>query len=189
MNLTKLLILVCILASCKGREPVRESELLAQYAGHYKITSFKSDIAVDLNDDQVSSHELVNEIDGFDFEDLEIRPHPDTDNSTKFISLFLPKTDLTFQFPNHPQGYPRFVKYGFGTRYTLEAGKIKLEENTYIEKSRVDNEENNRTVTMGEYISLIDAYHLKASVAKEYYDFKDKRWKLLNIEILFEKAY
>jgi len=189
MNLAKLLILVLIFTSCRSDDPSSEDQLLAKYTGHYKITSFKSDVAVDLNDDQVSSQELLNEINGFDFQDLEIRPHQDTDNSTKFISLFLPATELTFQFPGHPQGFPRFLRYGFGTKYTFEGGKIKLEENTYIEKSRIDDEEHNRVVTLSEDIIFIDANHLRTSVTKEYYDFKEKCWKLLNIEIIFEKVY
>ncbi len=188
MKLINLLLLIFLLASCtKGNESAIENQELKKYTGFYEIVSFKSDIAVDLNNDGVSSEELLGEIDYFNFQDLEISPRNDTERPTKLASFFLPKTVLTLDCPGNAEGHATFIKYGFVTSYTLEEGRIKLTENTYLEETYLDNVKQERVVTIGNDITLVDAQHLKATVAKEYYDFKDKRWKLLHIDVLYEK--
>ncbi|OJJ15425.1 hypothetical protein BKI52_39100 [marine bacterium AO1-C] len=192
MKPIKLIILVLILASCKGKKDAAENlaaeeQELKKYVGFYEIISFKSDIAVDLNGDGISSYELLGEFKDYDFyfKDLEISYYPK--NSAKLISFLIPRTALTFIGPDEPS--VQFAKYAFITKYTQEEGAIRLTENTFVVEDYIDNLKRTWTITFGEQITLVDANHLKATVAKEYYDLKDKRWKLLHIDILYERKY
>jgi len=186
MNLIKLITLVLILTSCKGKKDAFiENQELEKYVGSYEIISFKSDIAVDLNGDGISSRELLDEINNynFDFKDLEISYY--ANSSTKLISFLIPRTALTFISPDEPS--VQFIKSSFITAYTREEDAIRLTENTFAVEEYIGTMKREWTITFGEQIILIDANHLKGTVVKEYYDLKDKRWKLLHIDILYER--
>lgn len=157
------------------------------YTGNYKIISFKSNIAVDLNNDNSTSKELINEIDSFDFNDLEIRPNEYQTNSAKLISFSFPKTWMTFEYPSAPEGSVEFVGYGFLTTYEYVNSSFSLKNNNYIEKSFIDNVESHKKVNINSVINVIDENHLKTSIYKEYYDFNSSNWIMLDIEVVYEK--
>lgn len=185
--ITPLLITVLSLTffSC-DKDEIQDNEY-EQYVGNYKIISFKSNTAVDLNKDNNVSKELVNEIDSFELNDLEIRPNEYQTSSAKLISFSFPKTWITFDYPSEPEGSVEFIGYGFSTIYEYINSSFSLKQNSYTEESYIDNIESNKNVTITSPLNVIDNNHLKMSIAKEYYDFNSNDWVMLDIEVLYEK--
>lgn len=180
-----ILITFLMIIGCDDKDPINDE--FEQYTGNYKTISFKSNIAVDLNNDKVTSKELINEINSFDFNDLEIRPHENQLNSTKLISFFFPKTWISFQYPGSPEGWVEFLDYGFSTTYQFKDNSFSLKENSFVEESYIDNVESNKEVKINSDLAVIDDKHLKISISKEYYDFNTNNWIMLDLEILYEK--
>ncbi len=180
-----IILLVLVFTNCDNDDTLNDE--YEQYTGNYKIISFKSNIAVDLNNDNITSEELTNEINSFDFNDLEIRPNDYQSNSTKLISFFFPKTWITFQYPSKPEGSVEFLDYGFGTTYKYENNSFSLDDNNYIEQSYIDNIESNKSVTINSDLDVVDSTHLKISISKEYYDFITNNWIMLDIDVVYKK--
>ncbi|WP_052184105.1 hypothetical protein [Psychroserpens sp. Hel_I_66] len=170
-------LLTLTLINCNSDDSLNNE--YENYTGNYEIISYKSNVAVDLNNDNITSLELTNEIDSFGSNDLEIK--------SNIISLFLPKTWITFQYPSSPEGSVEFIDYGFGTNYQYEDNSFLIETKSYVEKSYIDNIENDKNVTLTSNLNVVDSNHLKMSISKEYYDFSTNEWIMLNIEIVFEK--
>ncbi|PUB25858.1 hypothetical protein C8J95_11222 [Elizabethkingia sp. YR214] len=192
MKFLNLLFIPLILAGCSQRdENSSYSEEFQKYTGSYKIISYKSDIAVDLNNDKILSNELVDEIDILKNNEtfLDINQNQ-LNNNKKVISIFLPKTHITYDYPFSPEGYIQsFSRFGLMSEVELKLGTFNLMENKYIENGTIDNVEYNKTVHIETQIKIINSKHLQTSVIKEYYDFSTKSWKALNIKIIFEKMY
>ncbi|SFU45664.1 hypothetical protein SAMN05216480_10455 [Pustulibacterium marinum] len=176
--------------SCSSDDDAVE-ESISAYAGKYQIVSFESDIAVDLNKDNVASYELVDEINSFNFSELEVRPYGDIDNKAKLLCFGLPKMYMTFEYPSEPEGYAQFSSYGFVTMYEFDVATntFLMENHSYTEQAYIDNVESNREVTFTSDLVVVDATHLQTSIAKEYYDFITQEWVMLHINVLFEKQF
>jgi hypothetical protein len=183
-NLSFLFLILIVVACSDDNSPDKQ---IAQLSGSYAIVSFQSNIEVDLNNDGESSDELMGEINSFGLNDLEIRPQGQQLNQTQLVSFFFPKTWITFQYPNEPDGYVEFIDYGFGTQYNLTGETLSLNDRQYIEESFIDNVESNREVRLTSDLRIIDANHLGLSLTKEFYDFNSNDWISLNIEIEYEK--
>ncbi len=176
---THLIILLSLtLINCNSDDSLNKE--YEKYTGNYEIISFKSNVAVDLNNDYISSKELTNEINSFGLHDLEIK--------SSIISFFFPKTWITFQYPSSPEGSVEFLDYGFGTKYQYENNSFSLENKSYVEESYIDNIENNKNVTLISDLNVIDSNHLEMSISKEYYDFRTSEWIMLDIDIIFKKS-
>ncbi|MGO4772213.1 hypothetical protein ACEN2I_11145 [Flavobacterium sp. W22_SRS_FK3] len=189
MRILKLLLIFPILIGCSS-ENENTNENVSKYTGNYQIISYKSDIEVDLNDDNIASSELIKEIDYYfieGFPDFEIRPNADTQNEAKLVSLFLPKTNITFQDPGKPQGKVMFSRYGFTSTFNFKNNNFILNDDQYLESDYIDNVHSNRKTIIDSEINIIDETHLKMKLSKEYYDFKTKKWSLLNILIILKK--
>lgn len=171
--------------SCINDDPT--DDLYKQYSGNYKIVSFKSNVAVDLNKDNIASKELTEEIDSFDLNDLEIRPKEYQSNPAKLISFFFPKTWITFQYPSSPEGSVEFIGYGFSTTYQYANNSFSLEDKSYIEESYIDNIKSDKNVIINSDLNIIDSNHLSLSMSKEYYDFNSNDWIMLDIEVVYER--
>ena len=189
MKILRLLLIFYILTGCTNdnENTVNNS---SKYIGNYQIVSYKSDLEVDLNDDHIASSELMGEIDYYFIEslpDLEIKPNPEMQNNSKLISLFLPKTNITFQDPGKPQGNVLFSRYGFGTTFNFKNNNFVLNDDQYVELDYIDNVQSNRKTLIDSQINVIDETHLKMNISKEYYDFRTKKWSLLNIHIILKK--
>ncbi|MEQ9218284.1 MAG: hypothetical protein RLO17_09595 [Cyclobacteriaceae bacterium] len=180
-----LILLTSIIFSCTEEDVPNNA--FKQYAGNYKSISFKSNVAVDLNNDGFASEQLTSEINSFSYGDLEIRPHDYQLNDAKLVSFRLPKTWMTFEYPGSPDGSVQFIGYGFTTTYQFMNGAFVLAENSYLEKSYTDNIESNKNVTLNSELLIIDDNHLKISISKEYYDFNSSDWIMLDIEVVYER--
>lgn len=188
MKILRLLLLFYILTGCSN-DNENTVDNSTKYIGNYQIVSYKSDLEVDLNDDHIASSELMREIDYYFIEglpDLEIKPNPEAQNN-KLISLFLPKTNITFQDPGEPQGNVLFSRHGFGTTLNFKNNNFILNDDQYVELDYIDNVESNRKTLIDSQINIIDETHLKMNISKEYYDFRAKKWSLLNIHIILKK--
>lgn len=190
MKTPKILLAILLLYSCNESDSSENDSNV--FTGSYKIISYKSDVAVDLNNDKTTSNNLINEINDYNFNShyaLQVAPTKyTTNNQEKIVSLFLPKTEISFKNSLGTKPYVQFAQYGYLTSYKFENNKIYLKENKYVEKAYIDNIESNKNITLSNTIEIIDSIHLKASVQKEYYDFSTNSWKMLNIEIIYEKV-
>lgn len=180
-----IILLTLFLWNC-GDSTDTDSQLDA-YAGNYQIVSFRSDIPVDLNNDGITSQELVNEINSFSSNDLEIRPTDLQSNPTQLALFFFPKTWITFDDPGSPEGHIEFLDYGFSTTYHFDNNAFYLEDKSYEEEALIDNIESHRAVTLTTDLHVIDGRHLGLSISKEYYDFNANEWVRLAINLIYEK--
>ncbi|MCT3693410.1 hypothetical protein HZQ92_17725 [Elizabethkingia anophelis] len=192
MKFLNLLFIPFILAGCSQRdENSTYSEEFQKYTGSYKIISYMSDLAVDLNNDKILPNELVDEIyilkNNQTFLDI---IQNKSQNNIKLISMFLPKTHITYEYPSSPEGAVQdFSRYGFLSELEFNPDTFHLMKNKYIENGTIDNVEYNKTVLIDKQIKIINSKQLQAFVVKEYFDFNTKSWKALNIKIIFEKMY
>lgn len=180
-----IILLALFLVAC-GDDPLDQE--FEQYTGQYTIVSYKSDIAVDLNNDKSSSNELTDEITSFNFVDLEVRPLENSTNSAQLLSFFFPKTWLS---PDAETGgsedWANYISYGFGTTYHYENNSFVLKDKSYLEQGSNGREDVNRTVTINSDLEVVDSDHLKLLISKEYYDFKTGSWIMLDIEVVYER--
>ncbi len=183
----KLFLLMLITIGCESNDLNYDSQKFRKYTGKYTIISFKSDIAVDLNKDNIISTELTNEINSFDYRyDLLIKPTNNKSN-VKLLGFSFPKTYITFESPGQPEGSVQFLSYGFLTPYQFKDGIFKLKDTTYIEHAYIDKIEADKVVSLNSNLIVVDAHHLKLKLKKEYYDFNTADWIRLNIEVLYKK--
>lgn len=189
MKTNTLLVLLIIFFGCEENDNNSNPEF-RNYTGTYDIVSFKSDIAVDLNNDNILSKELTNEIDSFGdyfFGDLYIRPDNDGFDDVKFISFTFPKTKISFKPLLYPEGDVSFIGFGHSCFYEFESGQFILEDKQYIEYAYIDNVESNRTVYLDSELIVKDSTHLELKLRKEFYDFDTTQWLMLNIDIQYKK--
>jgi len=184
MKFFNVFFLLLFMMSCVSEEEAKNVNL---YAGQYKVASFRSDVAVDLNNDKTSSKELTSEINSFGLGDLDIRPGEPQINDAKIISFLFPKTEISFQYNSSPEGFVQFLDYGFITAYDFTDNAFKLTESSYIEQAFIDNVESNKTVRLNGNLNVVDNTHLKLSLNKAFYDFNRKDWVMLNIEVIYER--
>lgn len=187
MRYYKLLFLLLITIGCESNDLNYDNQEFRKYTGDYIIVSFKSDIAVDLNKDNIISTELTNEINSFGSRyDLLIKPIHNESN-VKLLDFSFPKTYITFESPGQPEGRVSFLGYGFLTSYQFKNGVFKLKDTTYIEHDYIDNIEADKVVNLNSNLIVVDSNNLKFKLKKEYYDFNTDDWIMLNIEVLYEK--
>jgi hypothetical protein len=177
--------------SCNNHDDDLKNEVFRNYTGRYNIISYKANEEVDLNNDGISNKELLNEIDSFNdpvYGDLHIRPENNGNDNVRLIDFSFPKTEITFESLLHPEGEVSFISFGNLSFYEFEVNTFLLEEKQYIEYAYIDNVEANRTVYLESDLRIRDSVHLELKLKKEYYDFNEARWKVLNIDVLYEKA-
>jgi len=189
MKFVKAFFVILSVVSCSSDETITTEEFRA-YTGNYNIVSFKANESVDLNNDGISSEELMNEIDSFNdyfSGDLYIRPDNNGYDDVQLISFTFPKTKITFESLLHPEGDVSFIGFGNLSYYEFDSNTFILEERQYIEYAYIDNVEDNRTVYLESDLTVKDSNHLELKLRKEYYDFNDAQWKMLDIDVLYEK--
>ncbi len=181
-----ILMFTLLLGNCSENEIIDDT--LKQYTGHYSVVSYKSNTAIDINNNGILTNELVDQIPAFGFNDLEIRPHEYQTNKSKLISFTFPKTNITFDYDHNPEGFVTgFVKYGYGTFFKFENNSFLLEKKSYTENLYIDNVRSDKEVFITSDLEIIDKNHLKISISKEYYDFSSTSWKRLEIDVIYER--
>lgn len=186
MRYYKLFFLLLIVLGCED-DDLNDDQEFRKYTGDYIIVSFKSDVAVDLNKDDIASYELTNEINTFGYDDLRIRPNGNESGDKKLLNFLFPKTFITFKSPGQPEGRVEFLDYGFGTFYQFKDNIFKLKDTSYVEGAYIDNVEADKVVNLDRNLMVVDPDHLKFTIHKEYYDFITDDWIRLNIEVLYKK--
>jgi hypothetical protein len=153
--------------------------------GKYNIISMVSDISVDLNNDSISSTDLLTEIDPAVFStsipELEIQPVVINNQVENMMSFYLPHSNVSAVTPTNPDGI-NFTKTGLGYIYEFDDSTqiISVEDNTPT---------GGQPGVYGhmETIEVIGNNQLKAVFTKYYYDFSVPGWKLLTITCIYTK--
>jgi len=170
-----LIITIVIFISCSNNE----SEIITEktdFSGLYKIENIISTENVDLNDDNISSTDLMNEIPNY-FEnadyDLIIRNLGKTDPYELLLSIYLP-------VPNE------FIAEDFGL----------IDYNRYSSFIRINPFSKNKLINEGMEISnstilnemvVLDNSIIESKSTQVFYDFSTNIWRNLEIKIRYLK--
>lgn len=155
----------------------------SKLGGSYNIISMVSNISVDLNNDGVSSFDLLTEIDPEVFSttipELEIKPVVVNNQLEDMMSFYLPHSNITGATPTTPQGV-KFTKTGLGYFYEFDDSTQTIS---------VENNSGGQPAVNGhvETVTVIDGNKLQAVFTKYYYDFSVESWKLLTITCIYKK--
>jgi hypothetical protein len=162
---------VVLLTSCNNDS---ENEEAVPFLGRYKFVSMTSDVAVDLDNNGVTSTDMMSEIPYYfnDYStDLIIR-----NNLFNSADFYLPHCNVYFDYPSEPNGFTEFSNCGFSyeIKYRKNTGAIDIiiPENT--EQYREE---------FGTPLSLerLGEYKLRATIHKQYYDYNSAAWKWLRV--------
>ena len=178
-----LLIIIFQFISCSNEE-IQNSEI--DFDGYYKIESIISNKSVDLNKDSINSFNLLEEIPNY-FEnnsyDLVIRKLEKTNHSELSFGFYFP-------IPNE------YIDKSFGTidynRYAFFES-ISPYEKIKLINNRLEFELINHQLEVGSIISINELNRLTSNkihskLTQRFYDFKNKSWKDLEIEIIYTKV-
>jgi hypothetical protein len=149
--------------------------------GKYNIISMVSDISVDLNNDGVSSADLLTEVDPTVFNteipELEIKPVVVNNQLEEMMSFYLPHSTITATTPTTPGGV-KFTKTGLGYIYEFDK-----------DTQAISIHEDSPSNVNGHMVSVVVLANnnLKAVFTKYYYDFSVPGWKLLTITCVYKK--
>ena len=155
----------------------------SKLGGSYNIISMISNISVDLNNDGISSFDLLTEIDPAVFSttipELEIKPVVVNNQLENMMSFYLPHSTITNATPTTPQAV-QFTKTGLGYFYEFDDSTQTIS---------VENNSGGQPAVNGhiENITVVEGNKLQAIFTKYYYDFSVKGWKLLTITCIYVK--
>jgi hypothetical protein len=184
-NMKKVFLLIIIFQfiSCSNEE-IQNSEI--DFDGYYKIESISSIKSVDLNNDDISSFNLLEEIPNY-FEnysyDLVIRKLEKTNPFELSFGFYLP-------VPNE------YIDKSFGTidynRYAFFES-ITPYENVKLINHRLEFKLINHNMETGSVISINELKKMTnnkiySKFIQKFYDFKNRSWKDLEIEIIYTKV-
>lgn len=155
----------------------------SKLGGSYNIISMISDISVDLNNDGVSSFDLMTEIDPTVFStsipELEIKPVVINNQLENMMSFYLPHSTITNVTPTTPKGI-KFTKTGLGYFYEFDDSTQTISVDNNLEGSQAVNGQI-------ENVAVVNNNTLQAIFTKYYYDFSTSGWKLLTITCVYKK--
>jgi hypothetical protein len=150
--------------------------------GSYNIISMISDISVDLNNDGITSTDLLTEVDPAVFNtslpELEIKPVLYNNQLEEMMSFYLPHSNIGAISPSNPSGV-KFTRSGLGYLYDF---------NKDTQDISVQNGGNNNEITGHmENIKVVGDNKLQAVFTKSYYDFFVNDWVVLTITCVYTK--
>jgi len=171
-----LILLITLIISCSNDDEINS---IPEYSGIYNIQKFNSNKAVDLNNDGVSSENLMIETDNYFSKknnyDLEILPNQD--NNEKIIVFEMPHRNPDFvNSDNSNEIDQKFHEISFSTFYN-NSEKITLELVDFEQAGRIKN------------FKIIDNKTVQLNLEKEYYNFESNSWEQLSIEVEYKKIH
>jgi len=164
-----------------------DTEKIPSIAGFYSMATMTADTAVDLDNNGVASANLMEEVpyyfDSAQY-DLQITPTVYTDQpNNRLISVYLPNTNLSFDYPGEPNGYSSFSRSGFSNGYSYD------EQSQQITILRAElNDAYEAEFGRLESLSIYGENKLVGIITKNYYDYVSASWKVLTITCLYIKA-
>jgi len=191
MKSIKLIILasVAILTGCSSDQP---DSFETPISGYYKIVSFESTTAVDMNNDGIKTKNLYNEISmhkmdnemvhyyDFDFigNYMEVRPLHQT-NSAKLIDFNIPDQRIDYLRSGSfflEYYIPSFIHYSY--KLKERSRKIELINGSpdFIENGTLNDLEHQKDGS------------LKLEMTKELFDFVDSKWIETDVTIIYQKV-
>lgn len=186
-----LLFLTLLILSCQSSEQENTSYRTV-ISGTYMVSKISSNVKVDMNNDGVKTNDMLDEISYYNINGskvlmvnfksnfhAEIRPLNYQNSSAKILDFGFPHQYL-FQEKNSINEYVLMdnLKSFVGYEYELKGDKILL--NSYI------GDYNNQ---FGEIISCEKRENnsVVLSIKKWIFDFKDQEWKIIPMEITYQK--
>ncbi|MFP9118556.1 hypothetical protein ACLI08_12265 [Flavobacterium sp. RNTU_13] len=152
------------------------------FSGRYKFTSMTSDVAADLDNNGVTSTDLMTEIPEYFTNyrtDLVV-----LDGFIKMASFSLPHCNVYFESPGIPQGYTIFTASGMSAQFKYNPRTkgidLVMPENLNLS----DYEE----FGMPLKLEYINDSSLKATFYKRYYDYSTAGWKWLTVTAAYYKT-
>ncbi|HQZ26102.1 MAG TPA: hypothetical protein PLD18_12455 [Flavobacterium sp.] len=191
-----LIITICFF-SCSSDS--NESKILNDFKGNYQVTDIETDIEFDLNNDGITSKNMLLEITSphttpngiipdFHFKPenswnlVEASPYIDSQNQAQLVSFNFPEQDLAFlnEDPNKPvllfSGYSgKFNTYGYAFASQNEINLIDYNSEYTAQFGKIDK------------LVRIDKMSFKLYLTKKIYDFKAKQWKNANVIATYKK--
>ena len=187
MKIVNYFLSICALVFISACSDDTDVEKAPSIAGFYKISSMTADIAVDLDNNGVVSANLIAEIpyyfDSVQY-DLQITPTAYTDQpNNRLITVYLPNTNLSLDYPGEPNGYSTFSRSGFSNGYLYNESSqiisiLRGEQNDAYEA------EFGRLESLGNY----GDNQLIGLIKKNYYDYSSGSWKVLAISCIYYKV-
>lgn len=154
----------------------------SKLGGSYTIISMESDIIVDLNNDGITSFDLLTEIDPSVFStalpELEIKPVVINNKLENMMSFYLPHPTLTGGTSTTPEGV-KFTKRGLGYIYEFDDATQTIHLENNVDEPAVNGRMEN--------IQILGNNKLQAVFIKSYFDFSTTSWKLLTITCVYKK--
>lgn len=174
------------LSGCGNDDGAGDSEGTPEIAGSYELVSMRSNISVDLNNDDILSKDMLSEIgegtpSSSQQSDLEIKPVFVDNKLVQLMSFYLPHPTLTFEDPKKPEGTVKYTSKGLGYQYQYDNNTNDI---------TVDLPQNQGTVPSSgqlETITVIESNELEATFEKYYYDFSINNWRLLTITCRYNR--
>ncbi len=173
-----------------GKEDVESS--VFPYMGYYKVTSFTSDIAMDINQDGVAEYDFVSELDKAWFENdmnmmgehrISIRS---SSQGADVLSLLSNGMPFDTYRPNLPYLYMRFDPEGTSKYLTIENSQVISFD---VQEPPNDRDRPEYAKAFPRYTSFkfLDANTLETKMDQKFYDEEEEVWKDVCLIAIFKK--
>ncbi len=188
LNLILASFLIGIVAC--GKEEVEPSE--SPYLGYWEVTSFTSDVAMDINQDGKAEYDFLKELDKAWFEnDMNMmgEHHISIRQSTRYKDiLWLMSNGMPFDTyrPNLPYLFMRFGHEGTSKYLTVKDDQV---ESFEVQEAPNDIDRPEYAEAFPRYTSFkfLDANTLETKMDQKFYDEEEEVWKDVSLIAVFSK--
>ena len=173
-----------------GREDVEPAE--SPYLGYYKVISFTSDVAMDINQDGIAEYNFVKELDKAWFEnDMNMmgEHHISIHSSSQGADvLWVRSNGMPFDTyrPNLPYLFMRFGPEGTGKYLTIKDGQVVSFE-VQEPPNDIDRPEYAEAFPRYTSFKFLDATTLETRMDQKFYDEEEEEWKDVSLKAVFSK--
>ncbi|MDR5591093.1 hypothetical protein [Christiangramia sp. SM2212] len=173
-----------------GKEDVEPPE--SPYLGYYKVISFTSDVAIDINQDGVAEYDFVKELDKAWFEnDMNMmgEHHISIRSSSHGADvLWVRSNGMPFDSyrPNLPYLFMRFGPEGTAKYLTIEDGQVVSFE-TQEAPTDIDRPEYAEAFPRYTSFQFLDANTLETKMNQKFYDEEKEVWKDVSLIAVLSK--
>ncbi len=184
-----LAFVACAFLACKEKaSPTADIPEHEKLYGEYRITRMTSVQAVDLDNDQSSSRNLMKEIKNyFDGSTPDLRIGPSFTGTDPYCFFMIPKTYLPWQYPVYSSDWEfQFSHNGYASAFRLVDEVLELDQKTLYESNTILDEEVKKTIFL-ESMELLENGLLRLQIRKEFFDCQILDWVYLDIVIEYEK--
>ena len=185
-------ILVFILIGVIGCEKEEVEPSVSPYLGYYKVTSFTSDVALDINQDGVAEYDFIKELDKAWFDnDMNMmgEHHISILSSSQGTDvLWVRSNGMPFDTyrPNLPYLFMRFGPESTAKYLTIKEDQVVSFE-VQEAPSDIDRPEYAEAFPRYTSFKFLDANNLKIRMDQKFYDEDYEAWKDVSLIAVFSK--